>query len=72
MTIIITILAWLLCGFAGSYIGHRWADKCKNDTVLGSVLWMALFGPFTVLGVIVVIANESFDFDLVVFKRKSK
>jgi hypothetical protein len=71
MTIILCILAWLLSGFAGSYIGHRWADDSRLDTRLGIIIVMTLFGTTTLAGAIVAVIWNKIDSGMVVFKRKS-
>lgn len=72
MAVTLYVLAWLLSGFAGAYIGHRWADKGAIDTTLGSVTFMCLFGPGTLLAASLSVLAGLFDSDKVVFKRKSK
>lgn len=67
---ILFIAAWLLCGFAGAYIGHRWADKGREDTTLRALVLVGLFGPLALLGATVIALVERVNFDKVVFKRK--
>ena len=71
MIIFLFILAWLLCGFAGAYIGHRWADKGQRNTTLGAVIVMTIFGPLTLFGAVIVGLIDCVCFDKIIFKGKS-
>lgn len=74
MTILLIVLAWLLCGFVGAYIGHRWAEDEYNDTTMLAVLTMSVLGVLTLAAVILyLLAQIKYKkfFEIVVFKRKS-
>jgi hypothetical protein len=72
MTAFLFILAWLLCGFAGAYIGHRWADKGELNTTLDMVFWLSVFGPLSLIGATMMSIGSLVNTDKVVFKRKAK
>ena len=71
MTILLCILAWLLCGFAGAYIAYRWVEKSEYDFNSGTVAYISIFGPITLIGMIFCAVIESINWSTIVFKRKS-
>ena len=76
MTITLLVLAWLLCGFIGNYIGWRFIDKRAYDVELGLVIITSLLGTIALLVSLIwslfLLARGETIFSYVVFKRKSK
>ena len=76
MTITLLVLAWLLCGFIGNYIGWRFIDKRAYDMEFGLVGITSLLGVITLLaslgGCLYMYVQFSKIFSYVVFKRKKK
>lgn len=48
MTTTLAILAWLLSGFAATYVGRRFVDGAETDASTGTVISLTLGGGFTV------------------------
>lgn len=70
MTILLIVLAWLLCGFVGAYIGHRWMEHGNDNFDLGTVAYITISGPIALIGVSFGAVIEAINWDVIVFKRK--
>ena len=76
MTILLIVLAWLLCGFVGSYIGWRFIDKCKYNLEVLPLIVMSILGCATLFGAVVYLLCSKVPyqkfFTATVFKGKTK